>query len=61
MTDYEADYVKRLVAHIAEILAYEDSSLAHDKDRLILSCIFLRNHIECVLGELDYTAEKEEG
>jgi len=45
------DYAKRLVHHMAILIAYEDSSLAHDVDRLMLAVVFLRNHCDMVLNE----------
>jgi len=45
-------YLKRLTSHFAVLAAYEDSSLAHDQDRVILAVIFMRNHCEMVLGEM---------
>jgi len=48
----DTTYLKRLTAHFAVLAAYEDASLAHDQDRVILAVIFMRNHCEMVLGEM---------
>jgi len=50
--DFDANYVKRLAAHFAVLIAYEDTSLAHDDDRVMLAIVFVRNHCEMLLGEL---------
>jgi len=62
MVDFDANYAKRLAGHFAVLLAYEDTSLAHDDDRVMLALIFVRNHCEMVLGELgpDIVARAEE-
>jgi len=62
MVDYDAKYVKRLAGHFAIMLAYEDTSLAHDDDRVMLAIVFMRNHCEMVLAELgpDIVARAEE-
>lgn len=59
---YDANYQKRLAQHCAILVAYEDTALAHDEDRVMLAIVFLRNHCEMVLAELapDITARAEE-
>jgi len=60
--DYDANYVKRLTSHMSILIAYEDTSLAHDDDRLMLALCFVKAHCEMVLGELapDVVARAEE-
>jgi len=60
--DFDANYVKRLAAHFAILIAYEDTSLSHDDDRVMLAIVFVRNHCEMVLGEMapDVVARAEE-
>lgn len=62
MVDFDANYAKRLAAHFAILMAYEDTSLAHDDDRVMLAIIFVRNHCEMLLGEMapDIHARAEE-
>jgi len=48
----DSNYVERLAHHMAILVAYEDSSLAHDLDRVMLAVVFMRNHCEMLLGEL---------
>jgi len=48
---FDADYLKRLVFHLATLVAYEDSSLAYDEDRLMLALVFVRNHVDMVSAE----------
>jgi len=47
----ERDYLLRLWAHLAVLMAYEDSSLAYDEDRLMLALVFVRNHVDMVSAE----------
>lgn len=58
----DTDYVHRLAHHFAILIAYEDSALAYDKDRVILAIVFIRNHCEMLLGEMapDIVARAEE-
>lgn len=48
----DGSYIERLCHHFAILVAYEDSSLAHDEDRVMLAIVFVRNHCEMLLGEL---------
>jgi len=48
----DSNYVERLAHHMAILVAYEDTSLAHDLDRVMLAVVFMRNHCEMLLGEL---------
>lgn len=47
-----SDYIQRLTHHFAVLVAYEDTALAYDKDRVMLAIVFVRNHCEMLLGEM---------
>jgi len=48
----DRDYIQRLFQHMAVLVAYEDSSLAHDVDRVMLAIVFLRNHCDMLAAEV---------
>lgn len=48
---FDADYAKRLAAHMAVLMAYEDSSMVVDEDRLMLSVAFIMGHCKMVAAE----------
>jgi len=58
----DTTYVDRLIRHTGILVAYEDSRLAHDVDRVMLAVVFMRNHCEMVLAEIapDIHARAEE-
>lgn len=50
--NYDATYMDRLARHCAILIAYEDSSLAYDTDRVMLALVFMKAHCEAVAAEL---------
>lgn len=49
---FDANYAKRLAQHCAVLIAYEDTSLAHDEDRVMLAACFLKGHCEMIAAEV---------
>ena len=47
-------YVDRMCRHMGVLIAYEDSSLPHDEDRVMLALTFMMAHCEMVAGELRF-------
>jgi hypothetical protein len=47
----DSSYMERLARHCAILIAYEDTSMVIDENRLMLALVFLRNHCDMVLAE----------
>lgn len=47
----DTSYVERLASHLAILVAYEDTSLVIDENRLMLALIFIKNHCDMILAE----------
>lgn len=59
----DSSYVERLASHLAILVAYEDTSLVIDTDRLMLALVFVRHHCDMIaaeLGKLDKDGEIQE-
>jgi len=57
----DPSYIERLARHCAILIAWEDTALAVDEDRLMLAVVFMQAHCVMVTNELREKQETEKG